>query len=61
MAQDYLEVYARLIGARADRKEDRSRSHVVASRSADVSSPQAISEIAAFTRPAASAQHRSKA
>jgi glycosyltransferase involved in cell wall biosynthesis len=62
MAQDYLEVYARLIGARADRKEDRSRSHVVASRSADVSSPpQAISEIAAFTRPATSAQHRSKA
>jgi glycosyltransferase involved in cell wall biosynthesis len=62
MAQDYVEIYARLIGARMGRREDRSRPSVLADRSTDVSSPpEAISKVAAVAQPATSVQHRTKA
>jgi glycosyltransferase involved in cell wall biosynthesis len=62
MAQDYLKVYAGLIGTRVDRRDDRPRASVVGNGSTDISSPpEAISNIAAFPQPAISVQHRTKA
>jgi hypothetical protein len=62
MAQDYLKAYATVIGARADRRQDRRAPTIPANRSTVLSPPpEAISSIPAFTWRAGSGQHRTKA